>query len=75
MPTDTRQRVPQSGASAAGVSTGMRALKRLSSTRNTQLPPQPLLSLSSSSLVQIFSERLDVVSYFWFHVCLKCFFK
>lgn len=36
VPADAQQRVPQSGASAAVVSTGMRRL--LSPTRNTQLP-------------------------------------
>lgn len=41
VPADTRQRVPQSGASAAGIPAGLRALKLLSSTRNTQLPLPP----------------------------------
>lgn len=67
VPTDARQRVPQSGASAAGVSAGMRALKCLSSTRNTQLPPP-----SFDHWCPV-ASRISFRCYFWFHVFLKCF--
>lgn len=78
MSSNTFQRIPQSGASAAGVSTGMRVLKRFFSHKeHTASPPSFTYCRHAASrlcfrcITRDWTTRISLATS-WLHVILKC---